>query len=62
MILAHYQYHINTIKEILSNVMKIDRFEIYLIRNDVEEEPYASSNVNQNNNIKEQTHGMCLVI
>ena len=25
------------------------RFQIYLIRNDVEEEPYASSNVNQNN-------------
>ena len=59
MILAHYQYHINTIKEILSNVMKIDRFEIYLIRNDVEEEPYASSNINQRNEIKVKTQGMC---
>ena len=47
----HYQYH-NSMKKILSILMKMNEFEIYLIRNDVEEEPYVSSNINQRNKIK----------
>ena len=39
--------------------MKMKRFQIYLIRNDVEEEPYVSSNINQRNKTKVKTHGIC---
>ena len=41
--------------------MKMNELEIYLIRNDVEEEPYVSSNINQHNNIKVK-HMECVFV
>ena len=39
----------------------MNKLEIYLIRNDVEEEPYVSSNINHRNNIKVK-HMECVFV